>query len=182
MEEISLTLNNLNIRDRPIEDPSRYWKGRRYSSESSNLTFSAEEQRKEKDLEGFERTWTMLSSLKSCLKEILEKNNMATIGGDDEFGTIRFLIEVRGDTKMNPMKNVSYNALLMFLGKMNEDPDAFLFKFDILCRSYDYLIDEKKLKLFLIALKSSTLCWFMDFPEGSIQTWSDMKKAFLGKY
>ena len=100
----------------------------------------------------------MLSSPKPYAKEFLEKNNMVIMGGDDKFRTIRFLIEIRGDTKMNPMKNISYNALPLFLDKMNKDPNEFLFEFDILYRSYYNLTDEIKLKLFLITLKSYALC------------------------
>ena len=37
-----------------------------------------------------------------------------------------------------PMKNISPSVLPCFYGKAAEDPDKFLFKFDILCRSYDY--------------------------------------------
>ena len=37
------------------------------------------------------------------------------------------------------MKNIPPSSLPTFFGKINEDPDTFLFKFDILCRSYNYL-------------------------------------------
>ena len=44
------------------------------------------------------------------------------------------------------MKNIPPSSLPNFYGKSNEDPDTFLFKFDILCRSYNYLQDAHKLK------------------------------------
>ena len=44
------------------------------------------------------------------------------------------------------MKNIPLSSLPTFYGKINEDPDTFLFEFDILCRSYNYLQDAHKLK------------------------------------
>ena len=38
------------------------------------------------------------------------------------------------------MKNIPPSSLPTFYGKSNEDPDTFLFEFDILCRSYNYLL------------------------------------------
>ena len=52
-------------------------------------------------------------------------------------------------------------SLPTFYGKSNEDPNTFLFKFDILCRSYNYLQYAHKLKLFPATLKDSSLRWFM---------------------
>lgn len=132
--------------------------------------------------EEFRRIWTLISSPSPYTKEAKRKKEMVVQGEDVELDIIRFPIKVKGDTKLIQMKNISYNSLLIFLGKTNEDPDTFLFEFNILCQSYDYLIDEKKLKLFLITLKSFTLQWFMGLSEGSIRSWSDMKKVFLGKY
>ena len=37
-----------------------------------------------------------------------------------------------------PMKNISPSVLPRFYGKVVEDPDKFIFEFDILCRNYDY--------------------------------------------
>ena len=59
------------------------------------------------------------------------------------------------------MKNFPPSCLPTFYGKINEDPNTFLFEFDILCRSYNYLQDAHKLKLFSAALKDSALRWFM---------------------
>ena len=63
-----------------------------------------------------------------------------------------------------------------------EDPDAFLFKFDILCRSYNYINNAQKLKLFLATLKDVSLRWFMGLGEYSIRSWEKMKNCFLKKY
>ena len=80
------------------------------------------------------------------------------------------------------MKNIPPSSLPTFYGKSNKDPDTFLFKFDILCRSYNYLQDAHKLKLFSATLKDSALRWFMGLGESSIRTWEDMKTTFLWKY
>jgi hypothetical protein len=80
------------------------------------------------------------------------------------------------------MKNIPPSALPTFYGKSSEDPDVFLFEFDILCMSYKYLQDAHKLKLFPATLKDSTLRWFMILGEYNIRSWEDMKAKFLKKY
>jgi hypothetical protein len=55
------------------------------------------------------------------------------------------------------MKNIPPSSLPNFHGLESEDPDAFLFEFDVLCRSYDYSTTAHKLKLFLATLKGATL-------------------------
>ena len=80
------------------------------------------------------------------------------------------------------MKNIPPSSLPNFYGKSNEDLNTFLFEFDILCRSYNYLQDAHKLKLFPATLKDSALRWFMGLGEYSIRTWEDMKTTFLRKY
>ena len=80
------------------------------------------------------------------------------------------------------MKNIPPSSLPNFYGKNNEYPDTFLFEFDILCRSYNYLQDAHKLKLFPSTLKDYALTWFMGLGEYSIKTWEDMKTTFLQKY
>ena len=63
-----------------------------------------------------------------------------------------------------------------------EDPDAFLFKFDILCRIYNYHQYAHRLKLFPATLHDYSLRCFMGPLDDSITTWDDMKKRFLKKY
>ena len=63
-----------------------------------------------------------------------------------------------------------------------EDLDAFLFEFDILCRSYNYIDDAQKLKLFPATMKNVALRWFMGLGEYTIMSWDEMKKTFLKKY
>ena len=66
------------------------------------------------------------------------------------------------------MKNIHPSSLPNLYGKNNEDPDTVLFKFNILCRIYNYLQDAHKLKLFPATLKDSALRWFMGLGEYSI--------------
>jgi hypothetical protein len=79
------------------------------------------------------------------------------------------------------MKNIPLSALPTFYGKKNEDPDTFLFEFDIFCRSYNYIQDAQKLKLFPSNLKEYALIWFMGLGESSIRSWEAMKDIFLKK-
>jgi hypothetical protein len=59
------------------------------------------------------------------------------------------------------MKNIPLSSLPTFTGMSTEDPDLFLFEFDILCRIYNYSNDAQKLKLFPATMKDSALRWFM---------------------
>ena len=59
------------------------------------------------------------------------------------------------------MKNINPSILPTFHGMTTEDLDAFPFEFDILCRSYNYVNDSQKLKLFPATLKNVSLRWFM---------------------
>ena len=80
------------------------------------------------------------------------------------------------------MKNISPSILPRFHGKDTEDPDEFLFEFDILCRSYDYTSSEQNLKLFPTTLKDNALHWFMSLGGETVTTWDQMKQVFLEKY
>jgi len=65
---------------------------------------------------------------------------------------------------------------------ISEDPDAFLFEFDVLCRGYDYTSEPQKLKLFPSTLKGAALRWFMGLGGGTINSWDQMKQTFFLKY
>jgi hypothetical protein len=73
-------------------------------------------------------------------------------------------------------------SLPRFRGMLIEDPDLFLFEFDILCRSYNYTNNAQKLKLFPATLKDLALRWFMSLGEHTIFSWDGMKETFLQKY
>lgn len=93
---------------------------------------------------------------------------------------IKFLIrEIQEDA---PMKTIPLSALPNFHGLHTEDPHTFLFEFDVVCRSYDYITDAQKLKIFPATLKGTTLRWFMGLGGNTISTWCDMKQGFLTKY
>ena len=69
--------------------------------------------------------------------------------------------ETNGDMKM---KNISPSALphfhgltTHFHGLTTEDSNTFPFEFVVLCWTYDYAEDEKKLKLFTSTLKDATI-------------------------
>jgi len=46
--------------------------------------------------------------------------------------------DIRGEA---PIKNIPLSSLPSFQRMIVEDPDTFLFEFDALCRSYDYILD-----------------------------------------
>ena len=50
----------------------------------------------------------------------------------------------------------------------SEDPDSFLFEFEILCRTYGYIDDTHKLHLFPATLKETALKCFMGLGEHTI--------------
>lgn len=89
--------------------------------------------------------------------------------GENSLSTLEFPIGdlPRGET---PMKNIQLSALPNFHGLSSEDPDEFLFEFDILCRSYDYVSHNQKLKLFPTTLKGNPLRWFMGLGAQAITT------------
>jgi hypothetical protein len=76
---------------------------------------------------------------------------------------------------VSPMKNIPLSTVPNFHGLSSEDPDEFIFEFDILCRSYDYISNAQKLKLFPAALKGNALRWFMSLGSHVITTWDQMK-------
>ena len=87
------------------------------------------------------------------------------------------------DTAANaPMKEIPLQHIPTFDGLTSEDPDAFLFEFDMPCRGYDYTTDPQKLKLFSSTLKGAALRWFMGLGGGVINNWNQMKESFLKKY
>lgn len=86
---------------------------------------------------------------------------------------------LREDVKM---KNIPPSVLPNFYGMSTEDPDSFMFEFDILCRTYGYTDDTHKLRLFPTTLKATSLKWFMGLGEQTIDSWDDMRSIFLKRY
>lgn len=82
-----------------------------------------------------------------------------------------FGLPILNEDTTTTMKNISLSILRNFHGLRSEDPETFLFEFEVLCRSYGYLLDTQKLKSFPTTLKDSTLKWFMGLGVNSIRTW-----------
>jgi hypothetical protein len=59
------------------------------------------------------------------------------------------------------MKNINPSSLPLFYGLPTDDPYIILFKFEVLCRTYEYKNDAHKLRLFPSTLKDASLRWFM---------------------
>ena len=97
--------------------------------------------------------------------------------GDNSFG-----FPIVDEDSRATMKNISPSVLPNFHGIRNEDPETFLFEFEVMCRTYDYLEDSQKLKLFPSTLKGTALKWFMGLLPQSIRTWNDMKQKILDRY
>ena len=105
--------------------------------------------------------------------------------GQEEESTFKFPIhepeEDNHDEEIK-MKNIPPSVLPNFYGMASEDPDSFLFEFDIVCQTYGYTDDAHRLRLFLATLKASTLKWFMGLGEHAITNWDGMRRIFLRKY
>lgn len=74
------------------------------------------------------------------------------------------------------------SSLPNFHGLDNEDPNTFLFGFEVLCRWYDYYTNDQRLKVFPLTLKGAIVQWFMSLCGNCIKTWEEMKNVFLEKY
>ena len=62
-------------------------------------------------------------------------NNNDNISTDATITTFEFAIsDISGES---PMKNIPLSTLPSFQGMTIQDPNTFLFEFDVLCRSYD---------------------------------------------
>jgi hypothetical protein len=93
-----------------------------------------------------------------------------------------FGFQIKETNEETKMKNIHHSTLPNFHGLSKEDHDTFLFEFDVLCRSYNYVTNAQKLKLFLATLKSVALRWFMGLRKDNIHSWDQMTKKFIEKY
>ena len=87
------------------------------------------------------------------MEEIIPKKDEAE--NEEIVPTLEF--PIRYTPRNHPMKNIPLSTLPNFRGLSSEDPDEFLFEFDILCRSYDYISDTQKQKAFPATLKGKGL-------------------------
>lgn len=69
------------------------------------------------------------------------------------------------------MKNKNPFVMPHFQGLPTKDPNTFLFKFEVPCRTYDHKTKTKKLRFFPSTLKEETLGWFMSLDGNNINTW-----------
>jgi len=113
-------------------------------------------------------------------EEVHQRGQEEKEWGNNTITTFEF--PIRNVHGLAPMKNIPLSALPNFHGLSTEDPDEFLFEFDIFCRSYDYISSPQKLKLFSATLKWNALHWFMSLGGETITTWEEMKQHFLNKY
>ena len=104
--------------------------------------------------------------------------------GEEEESTFKFPIHEPEDNHDEEikMKNIPPSVLPNFYGMASEEPDSFLFEFDIVCRTYGYTDDAHRLRLFPATLKASALKWFMGIGEHAITNWDGMRRIFLRKY
>jgi hypothetical protein len=58
-----------------------------------------------------------------------------------------------------PMKFIPLQNILTFNELISEDPDTFLFEFDVLCRGYVYTFETQKLNLFPSTLRKFTMVY-----------------------
>ena len=137
------------------------------------------EQRRE-----YERRLEMENKLRQERREEERRHERDEREEEDQEATFKFPIL---DTSIIlgeevKMKNIPPSVLPNFYGMTYEDPDSFLFEFDISCQTYGYTDDTHKLHLFPATLKAAALKWFMGLGENSITSWDEMRKFFLRKY
>ena len=104
------------------------------------------------------------------------------MAGKKDAKVVTFEFPIRDSRGVAPTKRIPPHVLPNFHGLENEDPDVFLFQFEVLCRGYGYCANYQKLNVFSLTLKGTALRWFMSLSGNCIQTWEDMKHVFLKKY
>lgn len=111
---------------------------------------------------------------------ILPQERMVSVAQNQpNQATFEFPITNQHDN--NHLKNIPTLVLSKFYGIIIEDSYTFLFKFDILYRSYDYTVDAHRLKLFPTTLKGA-LRWFISLGRDVTNNWEAMQTRFIEKY
>ena len=106
------------------------------------------------------------------------ENNVEEIDGDDDNEENLLGFPIQDTDGSVHMKNIHLYFLKKIHGLRSEDLETFLFEFEIICRSYGYLLKTKKLRLFPAALKDRALKWFMSLGTNSISSQNDMQRYF----
>ena len=83
------------------------------------------------------------------------------MAGKKETKVVTFEFPIRDPEGVVQMQSIPPSNLQNFCGLANEDPDAFLFQFEVLCRGYGYFTNDQKLNDFPLTLKGPSLRWFM---------------------
>ena len=96
-------------------------------------------------------------------KEVEEKEE------DDENEEDPFQFPIQEIDANCHMKRIPPSVLPNFKGMRLEDPETFLFEFEIICKSYGYSLHIQKLNLFPATLKDRALRWFMTLGTNSIR-------------
>jgi hypothetical protein len=104
------------------------------------------------------------------------------MAGKKETEVVTFEFPIRDLEGVVQMQSIPPFDLPNFHDLENEDPHAFLFQFELLCRGYGYFTNNQKLKVFPLTLKGTSLRWFMSLGGNSIQTWEDMKYVLFQRY
>ena len=82
---------------------------------------------------------------------------------------------------VTPMQSIPPYIVPNFNDLENEDLDALLFEFEVLCRGYYYCTIAQNLMMFPHTLKEVAIRWFMRIGGNYIQTWEDMKHVIFLK-
>ena len=72
------------------------------------------------------------------------RNDVGKTGNVVVQHNITFQFPIQPPEYNAPMKNIPHSTLLIFRGLTFEDPDMFLFEFDVLCNRNDYQSDAQK--------------------------------------
>ncbi|KAG9442064.1 hypothetical protein H6P81_017918 [Aristolochia fimbriata] len=87
--------------------------------------------------------------------------------------------------EFKPQLLIMLQTHYQFNGLANEDPNDHLERFLDLCATFKYngmSDDVARLGLFKFTLGRRAKIWLNALPAGSIATWEDLPKKFLGKY
>ena len=75
------------------------------------------------------------------------------MAGEKDGEVVTFEFPIRDSGRVPPTNSSPPHVLPSFHGLENEDPDVFLFQFEILCRGYGYCSNDQKLNVFHLTLK-----------------------------
>jgi hypothetical protein len=89
----------------------------------------------------------LIYSPKSVNRTTCKEPPQTNMEGEEATSNLTFEFPIRDIEEEAPMKTIPLSSLPNFHGISSEDPDTFIFKFDVLCRSYDYVSECSKTKI-----------------------------------